>query len=148
VLVTLCLTVGLVSFGVHAGGLLMLEKGDRETQAALDGEVRRLAVLEREVEETLGPRLDRIARHAGGILWAPFLDALARCLPPGDRLEEVRFRPADGSVSLRAAGEGAERFRGALLADAAVRRWFPHVEEVPAGAGREYGIRLSREEMP
>lgn len=147
-LVTLCLSVGLVAFGVHAGGLLMLEKGDRETRAALDGEVRRIAVLEKDVDEGLGRRLDLIAAHAGRVLWAPFLDALARCLPPGDRLEEVRFGADDGSLSLRATGGGADRFRGALLADAAVKRCFPHVEDAVPGPGREYRIRLTREERP
>ena len=146
VLLTLCTSIGLVSFGIHAGGLLLLEKGDRETRAALDSEIQRLAVVEEGVYLKLEEKVELIGSHAGRILWAPFVTAITECLPSSDHLKEIRYGRSGLTAEIDAVGPGGEAFRNSLAIHDGVIRFFPHMGGVIPGDRGGYRIILSREE--
>jgi len=146
IVLTLCTSVALISFGIYAGGLLLLEKGDLETRAALESETARIASLEEGIERKLQERLGVIQLHADRILWAPMITALAREIPAGDHLREVRYRASDGTVEIRAFGPGKDRFRRGIVDDLTVMRFFPDAgEAIPTERG-EYRLVLGRGE--
>ncbi len=142
VLLTLALSAGLVSFGIHAGGLVMLRKSDVESRGALLAGIDRVTAAKTGVDRRLDDRLAVIGVHAERILWAPLLAAVTADLPRGDILEEIEWHADKKRLVLRVEGEDAAAFRASLASDAALRERFPSVGEARRLEEGRYEIAL------